>query len=94
MKLFYYLYGAISILFLCVLTFDYFAYEVLDDYYIELLKHQYYHIWEYTNLVITFAFVLFSIIWIYHQGVNSAKEIAKQYEEEEKLLNNKIEKNE
>lgn len=94
MKLFYYLYGVISMLFLFVITFDYFAYEVLDDYYIELLKHQYNQAWGYTNLVTTFAFVLFSIIWIYHQGVNSVKEIAKQYEEEEKLLNNKIEENE
>lgn len=80
--MFYFLYGIISALFAVMVTFNHLAPEILDDYYIELLNNEYFHIWKYTNLTIASIFIICCIIWIYCQGMDAAKEISKQIEEE------------
>lgn len=85
MKIFHFIYGFISAITLIALLFNNYADVVLDDYYVEKLYHDWYNYWNGFNLTTNCLFAICSIIWVYTQGLNAAKE---------PLLINKEEENE
>lgn len=91
-NLYYFFYGFISALFAFVVFFDNTAYQLLDDYYIELLNKEYNNAWIYTKMVIVFSFIICCIIWIYLQGLSAATEIAEQIKKEKENENDKFKK--
>lgn len=64
MKLFYYLYGVISMLFIFMLLFDLYGPIYIDDYYMDILHIKYHDEWWYTNVGISTLVLMFSIIFL------------------------------
>lgn len=83
MKIFHFIYGFISALTLIALIFNNYADMILDDYYVEKLYNDYYDYWNGFNLTMNCLFAICSIIWIYIQGLEAAKELTKKEEENE-----------
>lgn len=83
MKIFHFIYGFISALTLIALLFNNYADIVLDEYYVEKLYSDYYNYWNGFILTTNCLFTICSIIWIYMQGLDAAKELTKKEEKNE-----------
>lgn len=74
-KLFYYLYGIITVLFVCAITFNQYCDEIIDSYYLDQLYTTYANEWNCTNTVISTLMIFFTLTWVYSLGKNANESI-------------------
>ena len=86
--MFYFIYGIVSTIYVLTAIFSYTYDEYLDEYYIRLLMNHSDE-FNYFNIIISAIFGIFSLIWVYTQGLSAAKEISTIQEKEENISNNK-----
>lgn len=87
-SLFYYLFGLFTALTLIVILFNNYADLYLDDYYIDLLYHDYKYIYLWFNTSITSIWIFLVLAFVYMLGRGT------NHEKREPLLINKEKENE
>lgn len=77
MKVFYYIFGFMTALFIFSILFNLNCEEFIDDYWLNILYNHYAQEWFYTDLTIGALQIMCTIIWIYNLG-KSANELSKE----------------
>ena len=75
MKVFYFIFGIITTILVCMMLFTYHFHVYLDDYYLDLIFTKYYKPWKYVYVGTAILFYICTMIAIYNIGIkNSIKE--------------------